>query len=441
MNERRARLSGWGRRPIMECPVSAPRDEAELLARIARGPAVARGAGRAYGDAALSATGVILTSRLDRMLEFDPETGLLTAEAGVLLADVIDAFLPRGWFPAVTPGTRFVTLGGMIAADVHGKNHHVAGSFGRHVAWLDLAGPDGVTRCAPDRNPELFAATIGGMGLTGVILRAAFRMIPAPTGWIRTRTVAAPDLEAAMEAFEADADAPYSVAWIDCLARGAALGRSLVMFGAHAAPDEIGARPRLPAPRRRLAVPFDAPGWLLGRRSIGAFNAAYHALGARRAGEGLQSWESYFYPLDALGGWNRIYGRRGLVQFQCALPPDGARAGLRALLELTARRGPGAFLAVLKKFGPQEGGLLSFPRPGWTLALDFPASAEALALMPLLHAAAIDHGGRFYLAKDACLTAREFAASEPRADAFRALRARIGADRLFRSAQSERLGL
>ncbi len=434
------RLSGWGRRPAMDCLVGAPRDEDEALALIADGPLIARGAGRAYGDSALNPARTLSSARLNRMLAFDPADGTLTAEAGTLLGDIVETFLPRGWFPPVTPGTRFVTLGGMIAADVHGKNHHVAGSFGAHVAWIDLATADGVIRCSPTDHAELFAATIGGMGLTGVILRAAFRMTPVETGWIRQRTIAAPGLDAAMDAFERTADATYSVAWIDCLAGGDALGRSLLLLGEHARADEIADRPKMPPRRGRRTVPFDAPSGLLNRRTISAFNALCWAAGRRAEGDRLVDWERYFYPLDAVAGWNRVYGARGFVQFQCALPPDAARDGLRALLRATSEAGPGAFLAVLKQFGPQDS-LFSFPRAGWTLAMDFPASPAALALMTRLHAIAIGHGGGFYLAKDACLTRAEFAAAEPRLPAFRALRARSGADRAFRSAQSERLGL
>ncbi len=433
-------LSGWGRMPVLHCRVETPRDESEAAALVAEGPLIARGAGRAYGDAALNPARTLSTARLNRMLAFDPETGLLTAEAGVVLGDVVTSFLPRGWFPPVTPGTRFVTLGGMIAADVHGKNHHVAGGFGAHVEWLDLLTAEGVTRCSRGENAELFAATVGGMGLTGVILRAAFRLIPVETGWIRQRTVVAPDLDAAMAAFEAAEDATYSVAWIDCLASGRELGRSLVMVGEHAGAGELGDRPAMPPRRKRLRAPLDAPGWALNRWSVKGFNAAYWAAGQRGGDEKLVDWEGYFYPLDAIEGWNRIYGRRGFVQFQCVLPPETAREGLREILGLTSSEGLGAFLAVLKKFGRHEGAL-SFPREGYTLALDFPGSPPALKLARRLHGVAIRHGGRFYLAKDALLTRAELDASDPRATSFRDFRARSGADRAFRSALSERLGL
>ncbi len=246
------KLAGWGRFPRQDCRVTMPRSEADLRARIAEGALIARGNGRAYGDSALSVKNTVDMRGFNRMLAFDPETGQLTVEAGVLLGDVIAAFLPRGWFPPVTPGTKFVTIGGMIAADVHGKNHHKHGSFGAFVDWIDVMGSDGkVLRCSPEADHELFEWTIGGMGLTGIILRAAFRLQPVETGWIRQTLEPAPKLDAAMTAFETADDSTYSVAWIDCLITGAALGRSLIMLGEHARRDELALDQR--------ATPYETP--------------------------------------------------------------------------------------------------------------------------------------------------------------------------------------
>lgn len=439
------RLSGWGRHPRLECHVSAPADDQGVAARLAAGRAIARGAGRAYGDSAMSAANTLDMRRFNRMVSFDAATGRLVAEAGVLLADVISAFLPLGWFPAVTPGTRFVTLGGMIAADVHGKNHHKDGSMASCVDWIELMGADGtVRRCSSSRNKALFDWTLGGMGLTGVILRAAIRLRRVETGWIRQETIPAPNLAAAMAVFESRGEATYSVAWIDCLAKGEALGRSLVMLGEHAARSDLTAqRARTPFPgtrRARLSLPLDLPGLALNRVTVGAFNALYWQAGLRRAGGQLVDWDSYFYPLDRIGGWNRIYGRKGLVQFQCVLPPDAAAAGLAALLGETAEAGQGSFLAVLKKFGPGRGGL-SFPTEGYTLALDFPVNRRSLALVDRLERIAVAHGGRFYLAKDARLTPARLRQADPRADDFAAMRQAEGLAAAFASAQSERLEL
>lgn len=437
------KLSGWGRYPVADCAVAAPRDEAALRAARDNGPLIARGLGRAYGDSAMNRANTVSMHRFNRVISFDEGSGQLTAEAGVLLGDVIDAFLPRGWFPAVTPGTRFVTLGGMAAADVHGKNHHVDGGFANFVDWVEVMGPDGdVTRAAP--GDDLFDWTLGGMGLTGVILRLAMRLRPVQTGWIRQTSLAAPDLDAAMAAFEDNPGAPYSVAWIDCLSRGEALGRSIVMLGEHASLDGLPTRfrrvPFGPPPRRMRSIPFNAPGFALNRWTVGAFNALYYRMGARRSGTAFVPWDTYFYPLDSLLGWNRIYGRRGFIQFQCVLPDQSARMGLETLLRTIAEAGHGSFLAVLKKMGPERG-RFSFPMPGYTLALDFPVSDRVLRLMEELDRITLDHGGRFYLAKDARLTARTLHAADPRAGAFAAMRKSTGAAGAFTSMQSERLDI
>lgn len=432
------KLSGWGRYPVADCRVETARFPEEITDR----PLIARGNGRAYGDAALGAGLTLDMRRFDRMISFDPEAGVLVAEAGVILADVIAAFLPQGWFPMVTPGTRFVTLGGMAAADVHGKNHHRDGSFRNTVLWLDLLGADGaVQRIAP--GDPLFDRTLGGMGLTGVILRLALQLRRVETGWIRQRTIDAPDLNAAMAAFEANDAAHYSVAWIDCLATGASLGRSLVMLGEHARLEDMpkGRRrdPLLLTPKRRRSVPFDFPRLALNRFSVRAFNALYYRLGRRKA-EALVDWESYFYPLDAVLGWNRIYGRKGFVQFQCVLPLAQSEAGLVRLLEAISAAGQGSFLAVLKRFGQQEGAF-SFPMEGYTLALDFPATEACLDLMRRLTPIVAEHGGRFYLAKDALLTAQDLRRCDPRAEAFAEMRREDGSAAAFASVQSQRLQL
>ncbi len=449
MREMILKLSGWGRFPQTECVVTRPRNIEELRAALARGPGIARGLGRSYGDSALAPASTIAMTGFRHMLAFDAQTGVLTAEGGVALGDVIESFLPRGFFPPVTPGTKHVTIGGMIAADVHGKNHHKAGSFGAFVDWIDVMGPDGaLTRCSRTENADLFAQTIGGMGLTGIIVRAAFRLMRVESGWIRQTSVAAPNLAAAMETFEASADATYSVAWIDCLARGADLGRSILLLGEHARLDELD-HPKRAAPfatprRRMMAAPFDAPSWALNPWSVRAFNALYWRRGVAGAGERLVDWDSYFYPLDAIADWNRIYGRRGFAQFQCVLPLESSKAGLGELLEAISASGQGSFLAVLKRMGAGANagaGAISFPMEGYTLALDFPASPRALALMERLDAITLAHGGRFYLAKDARMSRSTFERSDSRIAAFREAREAQGFAASFKSLQSGRLSL
>ena len=439
-------LSGWGRYPVLKADARAPRSLDALRDVVRTKPSlIARGNGRAYGDSAINSAATVETRRFNRMLAFNSEDGQLIAEPGVLLGDIIAAFLPRGWFPLVTPGTKFVTLGGAIAADVHGKNHHKDGSFRSCVNWIDVMDAAGdITRCSRHDNSVLFDHTLGGMGLTGIITKAAIHLQPVESAWIRQQTRPAPNLKAAMDIFEANHDATYSVAWIDCLASGANLGRSLVMLGEHATQSELPTRQRqtpFDVPKKsKRSVPFDFPGCALNRLTVRAFNALYYWAGSRKAGAQLVDWDSYFYPLDAILQWNRIYGRKGFAQFQCVLPLKASEEGLSELLKAISRAGAGSFLAVLKRFGAQDSAF-SFPMEGYTLALDFPINAKALVLLDTLDRITLDHGGRFYLAKDARMSADTFAASDTRIEAFRAQRKGNNWQTRFASAQSERLGL
>lgn len=442
---RSSELTGWGRYPRRPGPLAAPRTEAELRRCVANEGVIARGNGRAYGDSAIGAAATVDMRAFNRFLSFDAQSGQLVAQAGVLLGDIIETFLPRGWFPYVTPGTKFVSLGGAIAANVHGKNHHCDGSFGQFVDWIDVMGADGqVRRASLTENPALFSWTLGGMGLTGVILRAAIRLRPVESAFIRQKTVPASNLDAAIEAFEAAHEATYSVAWIDCLASGSDLGRSLIMLGEHATADELSGPLRnkpLQAPRpRKKSIPFDLPAIALNALTVKAFNGLYWRKGKGAAGDTIVDWDRYFYPLDAILGWNRIYGRRGFLQFQCALPLSRSKAGLTELLEATSQAGQGSFLAVLKRFGAEDS-RFSFPMEGYTLALDFPANARTLALFDRLDAITVAHGGRFYLAKDARLAATTLHKADPRARDFADMRRDTGLDHQFASSQSERLRL
>ena len=442
------KLSGWGRYPVLDCRIERLREADALTGLLDRNDTlIARGNGRSYGDAALNPDLTLSMLEMDRMQAFDEETGLLTCEAGVLLSDVLDTFLPRGWFPPVVPGTKFVTVGGMIAADVHGKNHHREGSFGAHVESFRLATAQGEVRtCSRSEHTDLFRATVGGMGLTGVILSASFRLQPVETAFVMAETVAANDLDETMAVFEASRGWPNSVAWIDCLARGAKLGRSLVTRGEFMArgalPARLACEPLPPAPAKRLTVPADAPSMLLNRASIGCFNALYHRVGRTRGSARPIHFDPFFFPLDRIGGWNRLYGRRGFVQYQCVLPKAESPAGLAALLERVAKAGRGSFLAVLKLLGPGGEGLLSFPMEGYTLALDFPMRPGILKLLGELDEIAHRHGGRVYLAKDARCHPERLAQGYPRLDLFEAVRAgAAGVPPKFASALSRRLAL
>ncbi len=433
-------VSGWGRYPVGRARVGRP----ERLALPANGaPVLARGLGRAYGDAAVPAgpdSLVIQTTRADRILGFEPDTGLLHCEAGLSLAEILRVLLPRGWFPPVTPGTKFVTVGACVACDVHGKNHHRDGSLGNFVERIKLIVADGrEVSCGPREERELFLATVGGMGLTGLIVEVTLRLRPVQSPWMVVETQGRGGLEAMLAGLRASAaDWPYTVGWIDSLARGAALGRGILMRGRHATREEGGGRALRPP--RRLRVPLDAPEWLLNPAFVRFFNQLYywrHGPALRRR---LVPYESFFYPLDAVEGWNRLYGRRGFLQYQCVVPRSAGAAPVGVLLERLAAAGAPAFLAVVKDCGPGSEAYLSFPLEGTTLAVDLPyRGARTEALVHELNGIVVTHGGRVYLAKDAVTRAGDFARMMPRLEEWRRVRDRWDPLRRFRSALSVRL--
>lgn len=437
-------LSGWGRYPRAECQVFAARGAAELRAALAENPnLIVRGNGRSYGDAALNPRATLLMGHADRLLSFDPETGRLEAEAGILLSDLIETFLPRGWFVPVTPGTKFVTLGGMIAADVHGKNHHADGSIGDHIESLLLILADGTrVRCSTTENPELFDATRGGMGLTGVIESAVLKMRRVESAYIRQKTIRTRNLAETMAVFEQSKDWTYSVAWIDCFAAGKAMGRSIVYLGEHARieelPPQLRSRPFFVKPQRPKRVPIDFPGFALNPWSVSLFNALFYT--AAQPGEALIDYDKYFYPLDTILDWNRLYGKRGLFQYQCVLPKAASLKGLSDILALVTKAGGASFLSVLKLLGPGRG-MLSFPMEGYTLAMDFHVSDKSKMLLDELDRIVVSCGGRIYLAKDARMTGDTLRQGYGDLAAFERVRASVDPHRKFSSIQSERLGL
>ena len=439
-------ISGWGNYPRVETRWRTPQDDADFTRRLKTdGPGIARGAGRAYGDAAIGSNTTLSTRHLDRMISFDRASAVLTVEAGVLLSDIIDVFLPRGFFPPVVPGTRFVTIGGMVAANVHGKNHHISGGFGRHIQSLTLITADGTQLvCTPTQNAQLFRATIGGMGLTGIIRDVTFRLIAVETGLIRQETIVLPNIDAVMGSFEDSRDWTYSAAWIDGLARGASLGRSVLFRGEHALRSDL---PPLADPQMRalhpprLSVPVYLPNVTLNRLSVRSFNALYLWYNRRHAGTHLVPLASCFFPLDAIAHWNRIYGRQGFLQYQCVIPRRKSRDALGEILEIVATRGSPSFLAVLKLLGPDDAGMMAFPMDGYTLALDFPASEKSFSLCAELDERVLAYGGRIYFAKDARQSRDLVEAGYPNLAAFREIRRQSGAVARFGSLQSERLGL
>ena len=381
------------------------------------------GLGRSYGDSCLNEGQALLDTRaLDRFIAFDAATGELECEAGVSLAEILALLTSREsngprWFLPVTPGTKFVTVGGAIANDVHGKSHHSTGCFGTHVLSLRLLRSDGIALdCSPDANADLFRATIGGLGLTGLILSARLRLAQVAGFWLESEDVRYDDLDAFFRlSTESQADWRYTVAWVDCLARGRSLGRGVFSRARHVAerPSRAGA-PFARAPR--FAMPLDAPGFLLNRHSVRAFNAWRWRRFPQQPKRELCAFDPVLYPLDAVAHWNRLYGRRGFFQYQCAIPQSAARHAVQQLLERVAESDESAFLAVLKMFGDVPSpGILSFPLPGATLALDLPNRGSAtLALMENLDAIVRDCGGRLYPAKDGRMSGADFRRGFPR---------------------------
>ncbi len=375
-------------------------------------PVLPYGLGRSYGDVCLNRDGYLLdTSPLDRFLHFDAENGLLRCESGTSLDSILRLIVPKGWFLPVTPGTRFVTVGGAIANDVHGKNHHVDGTFGRHVARFELLRSSGERLiCSPSENPGLFAATIGGLGLTGLVLWAEIRLRPIRGPLIDADTIRFASLDNFFElSAESGQTHQYTVAWIDCLAKGKRLGRGLFMRGNHADIQ----KDKDPQ-RALLSMPFNAPPALLNRGTIAAFNTLYYRGRPARVEHRLVLYAPFFYPLDAVAHWNRIYGKRGFLQYQFVVPFADGRDAIRSILDRIARSGRSSFLAVLKVFGDVPSpGMLSFPRPGVTLALDFPYSPATVDLLRELDVTVREAGGALYPAKDACMIPETFAAGYP----------------------------
>ncbi|MDX2022880.1 MAG: FAD-binding oxidoreductase [Deltaproteobacteria bacterium] len=412
------------------------------LARDTVNAALSRGLGRSYGDSSLPAAPtdkVVQTPLADRVLAFDTVSGLMKVEAGFCLDELNRLFLRQGWFTPVTPGTKFVTVGGMVASDVHGKNHHRNGCFGEHVTWmkLRLANND-VVECSPSMNTDLFDATIGGMGLTGHILEVEFRMerIASPWIWMESRQV--PSIDDFLRGLkEAGPAWPMTMGWIDCVSRGKLMGRGILMMGRWATPAEA---PKAPPPEKhKLSLPFNLPSWALNRLTARAFNELYYRVHGRKMKRGVVHPDSFFYPLDAIHHWNRGYGKKGFTQYQCVLPEHAGLQAPRQFLELLTGFGLASPLCVIKDCGAQGRGLLSFPMPGTSIAVDLPIRSNTATVVAALNKFVIEKGGRMYLTKDNFTTAEDFRAMEPRLPAFEEVRRKWDPQRRLRSAQSVRM--
>ena len=446
-------LAGWGGTAPSAAGVVRPTSVDELAGALDDPPergVIARGLGRCYGDEAQNAGGrVVDTTAVSGIVDLDLRQGVCTAAAGTSLEDLMRWLVPLGWFVPVTPGTRFVTVGGAIANDIHGKNHHKGGSWCNHVSALTLRLPGGDTvRVTPDSDPDLFWATAGGLGLTGIILDATFDLHPIETSRLLVDTDRTPDLDATLALMdESDDEYPYSVAWIDLMKTGAGMGRSILGRGAFAPLDALPAKDRTPgrarafSPSTRATFPPLAPNGLINPLTVTAFNELWYRKAPKRRRGELQTITTFFHPLDMVERWNRVYGPVGFLQWQFVVP-FGEEQTLRRIISALCDEGCTSFLAVLKRFGAANPGPLSFPLPGWTLALDIPAGPSSLArLIDRLDDEVVAAGGRLYLAKDSRVRPELLEAMYPRLDEWRAVRDRVDPEGVLRSDLARRLGL
>lgn len=436
------RVANWGNYPVLETDEKTFSFTQQLgEALLQSNGVIARGNGRCYGDASL-ATQTLSTLKYDKIISFDAEHGLFECQAGITLDQVLDVIVPKGWFLPVTPGTKFITVGGAVASDVHGKNHHVDGSFSAHIREMDVVVASGETlACSPTTNTDLFWATCGGMGLTGIITRIVFELKKIETAYIKQKQIKAANLDELLQLFETYKHYTYSVAWIDCLKKGAGFGRSILILGEHADINDLPAGKknhplRLPK-KRQITFPFNLPSFVLNPFTVRAFNFLYYHKNLRKEADAVVPYEPFFYPLDAILHWNRGYGKKGFVQYQFVLPLR-SKDGLIGILKKISNAGLGSFLAVLKVFGKQDN-LISFPTEGYTLALDFPVRHGLFNFLDELDEMVLQYGGRIYLSKDARMNPRIFWSSYPQAETFRSIVEKYNPDFKFDSIQARRL--
>ncbi len=429
----KTKYSGWGRALNATGEIARPERVSALHAILEKTPAPAIGNRKSYGDTALNEGGrVIDMTRLDRLLSFDPNSGLLDAEAGATISDILAVFGPQGWMPTVMPGTGFATLGGCIANDVHGKNHHVAGSFGQHVESILLVGPSGKPeRISLKRKAPLFRATIGGLGQTGIILTARIHLAKCPSGTMAVQESRMADLDSFLDGFAAS-NAPYSVGWIDTTASGVDLGRG-ILEEAHFSDGDFR------KPRKTRSIPFNAPGFAMSKPMVKIFNSLYLRRVSKNGRDVERSLTDFFFPLDRISNWNRLYGKKGFHQFQCVLPDQNARTALTKILEEVSASGLCSPLSVLKRMGPGRGGLMSFPMDGMTLAIDIANKRKSTVLMARLNDIALSAKGRVYLAKDSTLDPSLLPMMYSQLDAFREIIKAFDPDGAFETSQTRRL--
>ena len=392
------------------------------------------GNGRSYGDSAL-AENIIYSKPYNYFLDFDEDLGILHCQSGVMLSEIIEAFVPRGWFLKVTPGTKLITIGGAIASDIHGKNHHVEGCFSECVQEMRVMLSDGTIQTC-QKGDELFKATCGGMGLTGVILDAKISLKKINSQYINQTTIKTKNLKETFEAFEKYSHLPYSVAWIDCLAKGEDIGKCLLMVGDFADDGDLNFKEK-----KKKTIPFNFPSFALNKLSVKAFNWLYYKKAPDGESQQKVDIDTFFYPLDAINNWNRIYGKGGFTQYQFILPKEKSYQGLEKILGTIANSGKGSFLAVLKLYGKANENYLSFPMEGYSLALDFKIEPGLFELLDRLDEIVLEYGGRIYLTKDVRVSKETFEKGYPEIEKFRAFRKENAMSEKFASLQSKRVGI
>lgn len=429
--------TAWGMYPKVACNQFTFRQESDLQEIISNHkPLIPFGNGRSYGDSALSEN-IIDCKQRHYFIDFDETSGLLHVQAGVLLSEILEHFVPKGWFLKVTPGTKLITVGGAIASDVHGKNHHVEGCFSECVKEFNIMLASGETVvCSKEATPELFKATCGGQGLTGVILDAKISLKKINSQYINQTTIKTNNLKETFEAFEEYKDTPYSVAWIDCLAKGAGIGKCLLMVGDFKKDGNLNYKHK-----KQKVIPFNFPSFALNNWSVKIFNWLYYNRVCKRVSKQSIDIDAFFYPLDAIGYWNRIYGKNGFTQYQFILPKDTSYDGLQEILNNIADSGKGSFLAVLKLYGKANDNWLSFPMEGYSLALDFKIEKGLLELLDKLDKIVLNYQGRIYLTKDARVSKETFEQGYPHIETFRQYRKENAMYDKFQSLQSQRVGI
>lgn len=438
------KIANWGNFPVMESEELSFRFKDQLNNFIQeKNGFIPRGNGRCYGDASLAGT-TISTLKYHRIIEFDTSTGVFECESGLTLDKILEVIVPKGWFLPVTPGTKFITVGGAVGSDVHGKNHHSEGSFSNHILEMRVLTASGAEiNCSPENNSDLFYATCGGMGLTGMVTTVKFQLKKIETSFIRQKQVKAKNLDEILKLFSEYSHYTYSMAWIDCLTKGENFGRSILTVGEHAGinelPDKYKSNPLSLPEKKRITFPFNLPSWVLNSFTVKAFNFLYYGKNFKKEINNIVPYEPFFYPLDAILHWNRGYGKKGFVQYQFVLPLT-AKEGLIEILHKISEKKMGSFLVVLKVFGKQDD-LISFPFEGYTLAMDFPVRKGLFDFLDELDQVVLKYKGRLYMSKDARMKPEMLEKGYPRLEEFKSIVKKYNPDYKFRSVQSDRLQL